>query len=250
MTPFFRSGAWLAAALAVPAGVALALVPAEAVLGNAAVAQLLVVPVVLVAASGRRLAASVAALSAALAFDVIHTEPRGSLVIARSEDLAMAAALLAVGLIVAQVAAFALGQRETAARTMGDMSVVRTIGEMVAAGEGADAVARTAGFWLRDMLSLRDSQVSWDLLSLSPATVEPGGTVRMGELLWSAETQGLPGPTVDVPITVDGATIGRFVLVPEPGVPVLADRLVTACSLADLVGLARAGHRPRSVSSN
>jgi hypothetical protein len=245
MSPSLRSTCWVAAALVVPAATALALLPAEASLGNAAVAQLLVVPVVLIAASGRRLVTSLAALSAAVAFDVVHTEPRGSLAIARSEDLAVMVALLAVGLIVAQVAAFALRQGETAGRTLADMSVVRTVGEMVAAGEDVDLVARTSALWLRDMLTLRDSSMSWDLTSPSPASVEPGGTVRMGDLLWSAETQGLPGPSVDVPVHDDGAVIGRLVLVPSPGVPVLRDRLITASALADLIGMAHGAARAR-----
>jgi hypothetical protein len=218
---------------------AIALRPAEDALGTAAIAQLLVVPVVVIAVSGRRLVTTLAALSAAAAFDVLYIEPRGSFQVNRADEAVMLGSLLLVGLVVAQLSSFAHRQQATAGRTVSDMTVLRSVGELVAHGEDPEEVVMTSAYWLRDMLSLRDCRLSWDVVPPSPAQIDLGGVVRIGELRWSTETQGLPGPTVDLPIHVDGRTAGRFVLVPEPGLPIAPDRLMTAMALADLVGLTR-----------
>ena len=143
MTHRARLVPWSAAALFGPPAVALALRPTEAVLGSASIALLLVVPVVAIAVSGRRAITTVAAVSAAVAFDYFYTEPRGSLTVSHADEAVIVGSLLVVGLIVAQLSTFADRQREVAGRTASDMAVLRSISDLVAIGEDPNTIAMT-----------------------------------------------------------------------------------------------------------
>jgi hypothetical protein len=239
VTSWTRSALWLLAGVCTPAAVALALRPLEGPLPTVAIAELLVLPVVGIAISGRRLAAAAAAVSGALAFDLIYTEPRGSLTIDRADDVVVVAVLVAVGLTISQVVSRARRAQATAERMASDMAVLRDTAELVATGEDAEIVAIQAAFWLRELLGLRDCRLDWSPEPASPAFVDLGGVVRMGPLRWASDVQGLPGAAVDLPMHRNGVVVGRFVLTPEPGRPVLPDRLMTASALADLVAGAR-----------
>jgi predicted Na+-dependent transporter len=94
--------AWLAIGAAVPAGAAAALVAARGTVPSTDIALLLIASVLVVALSGRRSAAAVAAVSAAVSYDYLHTTPYHSFTIANHND---AVATLVLGLL-----ALALGQ--------------------------------------------------------------------------------------------------------------------------------------------
>jgi K+-sensing histidine kinase KdpD len=74
---------------------------------NTNVALLLVVAVVAVAAAGSRLAGALAAVSAAVWFDFFFTLPYERFTISHSADVTTFVLLLAVGLAVSQLAAWA-----------------------------------------------------------------------------------------------------------------------------------------------
>jgi hypothetical protein len=241
-----RTGLWLLAGFAAPPLVAGGLVPIERFLPPPSLALILVVPVVVVAYSGSRAAATIGAFSAAASFDVLFTEPRGSFTIANANDIVLVVTLLAVGLLVAQASALRLRQDVVANRMITDVAVLRAIAEMLAAGEGTDQVAMTASYWLRRLLDLRDCRLSLDLRPPSPASITPFGEVRVGALLWAADIQGLPGPELDLPLHADGAIVARFVLTPEPGHKVSKDSLFTAVAVADLVGASLGGSQRRA----
>jgi hypothetical protein len=249
MTTTPRLLAWNLGALVGPITAAALIVPIEAAIGTPSVALLLVVPVVLVAWSGSRLAVSIAAASAALSFDFLFTEPRGSFAIHGTDDLVLVGVLLGVGMIVAQLSVARIRQERLANRMMSNVGVLRTIAELLAEGEATDNVVRAGEFWLRDLLELRECRLSFRLEPPSPVEISSSGEVHVGSLRWSAEHQGLPGPRVDLPVHQDGRVVARFVLVPTVGVQVMPDRLFTAVALADLVGSALHS-APNSVSAN
>ncbi|MFE0516512.1 DUF4118 domain-containing protein, partial [Streptomyces sp. NPDC058964] len=92
----------LAAGVAAPFLVALALVPFHTDLSHTNAALILVVVVVAVAALGSRTAGVVAALSAAAWFDFFLTRPYQTFDITASADVETAVLLLGVGLMVSQ----------------------------------------------------------------------------------------------------------------------------------------------------
>jgi hypothetical protein len=239
MTRWQRTALWVLVGAAAPAAVAVACVPVEHSLSAASIALVLVVPVVAVALTGRRVVASIAATSAALSFDFIYTEPRRSLAVADVNDVILILTLLGVGLLVAQIASWGIRQRSTADRFTSDVTILRSIAELISIGEDQEIVAMTAAYWLRELLQLRDCRLARPGDPPSPAAITSTGEVVVGSLLWSPQHQGLPGPEVDLPLHHDGVVVGRFILTPNPGVPVMPDRLLTATAVADLVGSAR-----------
>ncbi len=239
MTDSVRTALWMVAGAVAPVAVAVACIPLESSLSASSVALVLVVPVVAVAISGRRSAAVLAAVSAALSFDFIYTEPRHSLAVADANDVILIVTLLVVGLLVAQMAAWGFRERRIADRMTSDVAILRSVAELISLGEDQEIVAMTCAYWLRELLELKDCRLARPGDPPSPARITTTGEVHVGNLRWAPEHQGLPGPEIDLPLHRDGVVVGRFVLQPTVGVAVQPDRLFTAAALADLVGSAR-----------
>jgi hypothetical protein len=227
--------------------VTLALVPLREHVHPENVALILVVAVVAVAVTGRRIAAALAAVSAAFWFDVFFTVPYGSLAIANGPDALTAFLLLVVGLAVGQLAAWALRQRDEARRGREHIGRIHYAAELAAQGESVDHLVLAVSLELRDLLSLRDckfsSGVPDDSLPILPS-LDHDGQVRWGELGWGTDTLGLPSKGVILAAHGQGRVVGYFTLTPTPGALVDADRLIVAVALADQVGAAMAGYQP------
>lgn len=227
----------------VPPVLTVLLIPFRDRLGITNVALILMAVVVGVATTGRRAAAVAAALSAALSYDFFHAEPFGTLRVDRREDLVSMVLLVAAGLIVVELARWGQRQRGHAERTVGGMSALRSIAEMVAIGEDPRFVVLSASFWLREILHLQDCRFEELPLEAPRTILQSDGTVTVGRLRWATYNQGLPGPEVHLAVR-HGATIpGYFVLMPTPGQPVTEDQLFTAAAIADQVGASYAAHQ-------
>ena len=100
-----RTFGWLVAAVVLPAGSAAALVGVRGTAPNADIALLLLGAVVVVATSGRRSVAAVAAVSATFGYDYFHTAPYHSLTIANRNDALATLVLGILALAVGQIAA-------------------------------------------------------------------------------------------------------------------------------------------------
>jgi K+-sensing histidine kinase KdpD len=233
------------AGLTAPVVLAIALIPVRDTIGNANIALVLMAVVVAIATTGRRVAATVAAFSAAAAFDFFQTQPYYSFTIHRTEDIVSVALLAIAGLVVCQVALWGRGQRAHAERTLSEIAALRSIADMVASGESQTMVEITAAFWLRELLHLTDCRFETTVDTTATALIGPDGTVTMGELRWAPASQGLPAPEVHLPVRCHRETVGFFVLTPTPGAVVSEDRLYTAAAIADEVG---AGHAHQSSS--
>jgi predicted Na+-dependent transporter len=103
----WRTAGWLAAGAALPAAAAAALVSVRRTVPNADIALLITAAVMVVALSGRRLPAAIAAVSAAMSFDYFHTLPYHSLTIANRNDTLTTLVLGLLALAVGQIAASA-----------------------------------------------------------------------------------------------------------------------------------------------
>jgi predicted Na+-dependent transporter len=103
----WRTAGWLAAGAGLPAASAAALVSVRGTVPNTDIALLITAAVMVVATSGRRWAAAVAALSAAVSFDYFHTVPYHSLTIANHNDALATLVLGLLALAVGQIAAHA-----------------------------------------------------------------------------------------------------------------------------------------------
>ena len=94
-----------AAAVVLPLGVAVLLVPVRGEFANTASALILVTVIVAVAALGNRFSGFVATVGATLWFDVFLTEPYEKLAITHRPDIETAVCLFVVGIIVTELAA-------------------------------------------------------------------------------------------------------------------------------------------------
>jgi hypothetical protein len=230
----------LVVAIAIPVGVAIALVPVRGETPNATVALALAVTVSVLATTGTRATAAVAALSASIGFDVLHTRPYGSLTITRSQDIETTALLLVVGLVVGQLAARNRRHRYLAAETSYDLGRVHAVAEMVAAGEPADQVILAVANELTDLLGLRSCYFSPTFADPPGPFIERHGDVSWGSLRWGFRTLGLPSSDVSLVVQHQGRPLGRYVLLAPPGTRVTVDQLVAAVALADQAGAALA----------
>jgi hypothetical protein len=235
-----RNGLAWVAAVAVPIGLAAALVPIRGNSPSPKVALILALAVAVLAMPGNRATAVAAAVSAGLGFDLFHTRPYYSPAITRLQDVETTALLLAVGLVVGQLAARNRMNRFRAAATSLDLGRLHGIAEMVAAGvptaDVVDAVAKE----LRDLLQLRDCWFDPKLAAEPGPFIERHGAVTWGVLEWGYGTMGLPAHDISLVLQHQGLPVGRFVLVPQPGTTVTTDELIAAVALGDQAAAALA----------
>jgi hypothetical protein len=230
----------LLAAVVVPVVTALLLTPWRASLDTADNALFLVVAIVAVASTGRRLAAAVAAIVSALSFDYFLTRPYLSFRIERRTDLITEILLLVVGLIVGELAARGRTHRDAAWQGHHQLALLHSVTELAASGQDPQVVVAAAIEDLRELLFLRDCSFTSHDPGGVTARVLPTGEVAVGRDVWSTGDLGLPTHCVDLPVRGGGWLLGHFLLTPTPGKPVPHGRLLVAVTVADQVGAALA----------
>jgi K+-sensing histidine kinase KdpD len=235
----------LVAAVVAPVAMAALLVPWRDQLDAADGALFLVVVIVAIASTGRRLAATIAAVTAALAFDYFLTIPYESFRITNHQDLISEILLIVVGLAVGQLAVRGRQHREAASRSSQHVAQLHAVTELTATGQDPAFVVASAARELRDLLTLRESRFTREDSGSAAARVTPDGDVVIGNETWSTDALGLPTRGVDLPVRSGGWLLGHFLLTPTPGVPVSAEKLRVAVAIADQVGAALAAEEPR-----
>ncbi|MEU6731679.1 DUF4118 domain-containing protein [Streptomyces physcomitrii] len=242
----------VAAGFLAPFLLALALVPARTSLTHTNLALLLVVAVVAVSALGNRSAGALAALSAAAWFDFFHTEPYQSFHIQGRADIETAVLLLAVGLVVSQLAAHArlLGRAALADAT--HLERLHTVIRLARGGPPPERLVRLVERELTEVLELRSCRfVPGDPASGAPGgrlpRLEPDGTVQVADWIWDLDRQGWP-PETEIALAAEahGSRPGHFLLtpVPESAPPPLEARLVAADLAAQAAAALEPGGRP------
>lgn len=226
----------LAVGVVLPVMVGLALVPVRDLVSNATVALALGLAVVVVGTTGRRVAAAVAAASAALAFDVFHTQPYGSFVITRAADIEAAVLLLVAGLVVGQVASRNRVLKIRADDTVGDLARLHAVAELVADGAPAMTVVPLVAKELTDLLCLRDCRFEERFADKPGPFVDRNGTLVWGQIEWGTDSMGLPDQEVTLVVQGQGRPLGRYVLSPSPGIRVTSQQLLVAVTMSDAVG--------------
>src|SRR5580700_10676828 len=241
----------LVAAVVAPVALAFALLPFRGQAPDATVALALAVLVSLLAAIGTRITALIAAVSAALCYDVGFTQPYGSLTISHPQDIETTALLLVGGLIVGQLSARNQRHRGLAVRQSDDLARIQAIAELMAAGAEPDVVVAAAAEEIRDLVGLRACRFETSLPDRPGPAIDRNGNVSWGRIWWGVDTLGLPGKEISIEVEHDQRRLGRFVLIAEPGTRVRHDQLVTAATLADQAGAALgAGHPNVTLAHN
>jgi Osmosensitive K+ channel histidine kinase len=225
-------------ALVGPLVVSVALVPFRDSFANTNAALILVLVIVAVAATGNRVAGVLAALSAAVWFDVFLTRPFERLTITDRADLETTTLLLAVGVGVTELAAWGHRQRAHAHRDAGYLDGIRAAAEAVAAGSSSPDLIDEVSRQLTRVLGLRACRFQYGVAGLGrPARLRDDGQVEWQGAVWDVERKGMP-TEVDIELLVEsgGRLQGRFLLSAASDThPSMAQRLV-AVTLASQVG--------------
>lgn len=226
----------LVAAVVVPPVVCGVLVPFRTGVSNTHAALLLVLVVVAIAANGHRSAGLLAALSAALSFDLLLTEPYGRLAISRRLDVETTVLLLLVGAAVTELAGWGRRQQARASRDAGYLAGLHAAAETAAAGGSPDTLIADVGKQLTGVLGLRGYRFHYGTGRHHPRLRHDGRVVRESAVL-DVDRDGLPTDTeIELLVEGGGHFQGRFLLSAAAGSrPTLEQRLV-AVSLADQVG--------------
>ena len=235
------------ASILAPMAMAAALIPWRTRLDTADCALLLVVVIVAVASTGRRLAALLSAFVAALSFDFFLTRPYYSLRITRHQDLITELLLLVVGVAVGELAARGRRSRRDAVESRETVALLHSVTELVATGQEAQDVIRSARTELRQLLALRDCSFTRQDPGAAMARITPRGELTVAGQTWATEDLGLPTSRVDLPVRAQGWLLGHFLLTPTRGRPVTGQRLLAAVAIADLVGTVLLAEDPGSV---
>lgn len=170
MRPIWRSRILGVAAIAAPVIVATLLIPGRGHLNAGNNSLVLVLVVVAVAANWSRLAAAVAAIAAAISFDLFLTAPYYSLRIAHRDDVITDALLLVVGLLVGDLAARGRAHRARSNLRGSEVESIHAMTELVAEGGDAGFITTVAATELRQVLQLRDCRFSHALPLPPPHT--------------------------------------------------------------------------------
>jgi hypothetical protein len=207
---------------------------------NANVALVLVLFVLLGAVTGGRGAGVTSAVVAAIAFDFFHTKPYNSLKISDGNDVLTTVLLLVVGMAIGEIAV--RSQRVHAQRDDEQQQLRRMqrIAGMAAGGEGIDDLLLAVTAELIETLDLRNCWFERPPFPAGLPRVERTGVVESNEHRYANGEFELPREGAALPVVAGGRTLGRFVLVPTPGVGISKDRRLSAVALADQVGAALA----------
>ncbi|MCZ0978532.1 DUF4118 domain-containing protein [Streptomyces diastatochromogenes] len=211
-----RDTAVVTAGVLAPFAAALALTPLRTSVTHTDLALLLVVVVVAVSALGNRFAGALAALSAAAWFDFFHTVPYRSFHIQDRADVETAVLLLAVGLIVSQLAAYGRTMKRAAVTDATHLERLHGTTRLTRSSASSDEVLRRVRQELVEVLELRSCRFEYGTLIGRPPRLDPDGTVKVDGWIWDLEQQGWPDGEIELRALAHGRYQGRFLLTPGP----------------------------------
>ena len=224
--------------------VALVLVPFREDIDNANLALLLVLVVVLAAIVGDRAAAVVAAIIGTMAFDFFLTRPYASMRIESADDVETVIILLAVGLLVGEVAARGRRSRRERERAADAIARVHRVAARIAEGgrldrdRRLDEIVHAVQVELKALLRLYDCELEFAPFQWPLPRLERSGTIEASEHEYTGAGFVLPEYGVQLPVLESGREVARFVLMGNPQVSVTIEERVVAVALADQLGSA------------
>jgi K+-sensing histidine kinase KdpD len=233
----------LGSAVVLPIIGTLLLLPARTGQPTVNAALLLMVPVVAVTTSGRRTDGILAAVSAAIYFDLCFTAPYGHLSFARREDLEVTVLLLITGLAVTEIASRAARYSRPAAEDVDYLAGISATTRMVAAAHCPEAVIEQVQVQVSALLALQhctfERAADSDRSLTELPRLEASGLIRTGTTGWQPRRQRpdeIPAADIELVAACAGRTHGRFTLTPGPGATASRQARQVAVILASQVG--------------
>ena len=238
----------IGAGLAAPLALAAILVPFRTKFANTDAALAMILLVVIVAAIGNRLAGYVAAVSAAAWFDFFLTRPYERFAINRTTDIVTTVLLLVIGFAVTEIAVWGRRQHAAASRRAGYLDGINDAAHAAATGASPATLTDRIAASLTRLLSLRSSQFQFGIAGIGrPARLRHDGTVFLESQPYDLRLTSLPeGTDIELLVESGGRLQGRFLMQPDPRVPLTREQLLVAVAFADQAGAALAASYPAS----
>jgi hypothetical protein len=216
---------------------AVALVPLRGDVSPAALALLLVLPVLLGATTGGRLGGAATAIVATLSFDFFLTRPYLSLTIDSQDDVETAVLLLVVALVVGTVAAGARRSSYRAERGRRELDALHRVAHIASGGGGDAETIEAARRELIRVLDLDGCEFDRTTGRSPLPELAHSGAIEGARLQYVHGGFTLPSG-IELPVRHRGRPLGRFVLHGRPNVPVAIDARLAAVVIASHVGAA------------
>ena len=221
-----------------PLALAVLLVPFRSTFASSAAALLFVPVIVGVAVTGSRFSGYVASVSAAAWFDFFLTQPYQRLAISHRTDLETTLALLAVGVIVTELAARSRHHHQSASNESRFVEMTHELTTLAAQGEPEQVLTSHACASITELLSLKSCRFQRRPSERTLPAIDADGQIVHAGILWPIDQAGIPGPEAEIVAKTKGAVVGHFILAPTPGQPVGLKQRLVAYSLVDIVGTA------------
>ena len=221
------------------------LVPFRDHLPNADMALALVIPVLLAAIVGGRIAGAATAVVSALTFDFVFTQPYLSLRIASKDDVATFVVLLIVAMVAAEVGIRGRRGGVAARESRSELDRLLRVAELSARGADVDDVVMSAraeliGLFGLDECVYQAERSGPELPRLgNRGALEGARLVSWGDFL-------LPTGGVEVPVMGRGQELGRLVLYAAEATRASIEKRLVAVAIADELGLTLASGTPRN----
>jgi hypothetical protein len=232
-----------------PIAVAGLLVSLRDEIDHANLALILVLVVVVVASLGGRRAGAVAAVTSTLAFDFFLARPYLSVRVESADDIETLLILLAVGLLVGELASRARHARRDREQAAAAVQRVHRVADAVAQGRPLGEVLAAVQTELMGLLTLWDCWLELPPFLWVIPRLDRGGTVEGGDHEWRASAFTLPRDGLELPVFARGVEVARLVLLAGPGTPASLDQRVVAVALADQLGAAMSVADPNEISA-
>jgi K+-sensing histidine kinase KdpD len=222
--------------------IAALLVPFRDRLPNADMALALVVPVLLAAVFGGRLAGAITAIVSALTFDFVFTQPYLSLRISNKDDVWTFVFLLIVAMVAAEVGIRGRRGGVAARESRSELDRLVRVAELSAEGAEVDDVVSSARAELIGLFGLDECVYEPERSGELPRIGTRGALENARLVAWGDFV--LPTGGVEVPVRGRGRDLGRLVMYAEPATRAPLQKRLVAVAIADEVGLTLASSAP------
>lgn len=205
-----RSAVVIATTVAFPVAFGIALIPFRDHIAQS-VSLLMVLPVLVIALlAGRRLG-MLAALAAAVAFDVFHTQPYNRLTIDDPDDVIETIVLLAIGVTIGYLAESAQRAVVAARVRRAELDAVTDFLEHIGTEISAEELAQHASTSIVRLLDARECVWHPRYHGTASPVLRPDGTLA-SNLSRPATGGGVLPPTVEIPVGRPPLEHGRFLV--------------------------------------
>jgi K+-sensing histidine kinase KdpD len=227
-------------------GVAAALVPLRTSLGQANIALIVALVVVVAATLGGRVAGAGVGLIGAISFNFFHTQPYLTVRVNDAKDMITVGLILVVGLVVGELGVARSRQSATRRSHLRSMRSLEDVGALVSSGAPAEDVWPLVREGLVATLGVRT--VRFDAATHhSLPVIEHDGTLDVSHRRYMGEGFALPHTGAALNVATDGVFMGQIVLLPDDEVGVTREQRRAAAALADQFGISlKSEPRPRS----